>query len=73
MHYNMTQPTHSTHIDLELDSLLLLCSNIFELQQESEIEQPASKCPRQDSGSSSTALVPSTIIANPGKSALLPN
>ena len=44
---DMTQPTHSAHIDptdpleAELDSLLLQCSNIFEL----DFEQPAAKCP----------------------------
>ena len=73
--YDMIQPTHSAHVDLadpleaELDSLLLQCSDFFEQQQESEIEQPASKRPRQDSGSSSTALV-SAANANPRKCAL---
>ena len=60
----MTQPTHSTHVDptdpleAELDSLLLQCSNIFE----QDVEQPAAKCPRQDFGSSTTALVPATNV-----------
>ena len=55
----MTQPTHSTHVDLadpleaELDSLLLHCSNIFEQQQESEIQQPTTP----DKILSSTALM----------------
>ena len=67
---DMTQPTHSAHVDptdpleAELDSLLLQCSNVFE--QDFDIEQPASKHPRQDS---STAMVPAAS-ANPRKFAL---
>ena len=63
---DMTQPTHSAHVDptdpleAELDLLLLQCSDIFKL----DFEQP-----KQASGSSSTALIPATS-ANPRKFAL---
>ena len=62
--YNMTQPIHSTHVDptdpleVELDALLLQCSNIYE--QDYRNEQPPVKRPRQDSGSSSTTSVQAT-------------
>ena len=71
-----TQPTNSTPtvdlladpskveliadpLEAELDSLLLQGSNVFE-QDFADVEQPSVKRPRKDSGSGSTALVPST-------------